>query len=61
MSGVVFRVHNFYVNSVGSSSKFHIVLEYFEDLKSLILNILKEPPGLFSLQDCKVFRIGQSK
>ena len=32
----------FWVNSTGCSSEFYAVFEYFEDLKVLILNILKE-------------------
>ena len=41
VSGTVFPVANFWLNSTGWSGKFHVAFEHFEDLENLILNILK--------------------
>ena len=47
--GAAFSVTNFGVNSAGCSDKFHVVFEHFEDLKHLILNILKEKLTIYPL------------
>ena len=38
----VFTIANFLVSSTGCCGEFHVVFKHFEDLKNLVLNILKE-------------------
>ena len=40
--GVFVSVAYFRVNLAGCSGEFHIVFKHFENLKNLILNVLKE-------------------
>ena len=39
--------HHFSVNSTGCSGEFHVIFQHFQNLKNLILNILKEKLTIF--------------
>ena len=57
----------FWVNSTGCSDEFHVFFKHFENLKNLILKILKEElhipwlVGSFFWKPWKAFRIAQYK
>ena len=63
MSAMLLSFAYFRVNLTGCCGEFHVVLKHFQNLKNLILNILKEKSltlwAFFSLKPYKTFRIAQ--